>query len=620
MNDFFSVGNDLIERRIYFNDGMPIRGEIINKMSGEVWATDGREELISFPGITLAGSKVETDKDSITFTGADFTIKWEFTVFDDIPVIESVIGIKGKSRSTKVENPRDVDGIEGVFTNKGYRDYIDGFGHTSCAITLESVELFDRTDYTGHLIEKNERSLYFFGGREIARGHIFVLKEAISKQELLVVKNSPSAHAHYNRKEDDFMSAPMSNMHLNGSGINIEELLEDEYTYAYPSAIGVCGSGESKELFRRYYNKRYVKKTSYIMSNTWGDKNQDGRVSEEFILAELERAAVIGTDIVQIDDGWQQGLTANSKFANNGVWSGGYRDADKDFWAVNKKKFPNGFDKIVKSASDKGIELGLWFSPDANGDYAYWKEDADTLLGFYEKYGIRYFKLDGIRIKNRRCDKNLLKMFSRIREKAPSIVFNMDITAGKRFGFMCHKDIGDIFVENRYSDYPNYFPHNTLRTLWELSEYIPTQRLQMEVLNNKRNADKYTNILGPINYDIDYLFASVMVACPLLWMEMTALDGENVERLSKIAAVYKKYRDDFDEVYPIFEKPSGFSITGFRIVGKKQNYAVLLRENSEKSEFDIKIKEVLATNDENAEVGETVRINKQRGYLFGVLA
>ena len=175
-----------------------------------------------------------------------------------------------------------------------------------------------------------------------------------------------------------------------------------------------------------------------------------------------------------------------------------------------------------------------------------------------------------------------------------------------------------MFVENRYTDLGNYYPHNTLRNLWELSQYIPASRLQMEVLNNKRSENLYNDILAPSQYDIDYIFASVMAAKPLMWMELSSLDDDNIKRLKKIIAVYKKYRDDFEKIIPIGDKPSGFSLTGFKILGKKNNYVILLREMSEDDSFGVQVKKILATNDENAETSPA-KLTKEKSYLFGII-
>ena len=140
----------------------------------------------------------------------------------------------------------------------------------------------------------------------------------------------------------------------------------------------------------------------------------------------------------------------------------------------------------------------------------------------------------------------------------------------------------------------------------------------MELLNPRRNQDIYHDILAPAEYDMDYLFATVMTANPLVWMEMTGLDEECSDRLAQMISVYKKYREDFVRVMPILEKPNGFSLTGFKIYGKQQDYVLLFRELSDDSAFDISVKEILATNDEAAQA-MPVRLSKKRSYLFGSL-
>ena len=100
---------------------------------------------------------------------------------------------------------------------------------------------------------------------------------------------------------------------------------------------------------------------------------------------------------------------------------------------------------------------------------------------------------------------------------------------------------------------------------------------------------------------------------------MSSLDEESKEKLTQLIRVYKKYRQDFVKVTPIMEKPSGFALTGFLCEGKKANYVILLRELSEEEEFPYVVKEILATNDSQAQAGP-VKLTKKRSYLFGILA
>ena len=618
-NQSFKIGNDYIEREIIISDGVPQKSIIINKKTGAKWETSGEKPLIELRGIDFDGCNAMLCKDKIVFTKHNLTIVWEHSVCDNLPIIKSRIGVMGKPIEVHAENTSlGGDGVEGVEVKNSGRDYIECVGNKGNHVNVTVLNFYDRTDYTDHLVDRKTVPLYNRWGIGEFDGQVFALTERLTKAELLIVKEAPSTVAHFSKTCPDLVSEPIDNIHIGASGIDLSKISEDEFTYTYPVAIGVSQDNEWEQLFRDYYNSVYKVKRTYTMSNTWGDRNQDMRVSESFILKEIDRAKELGIDIVQIDDGWQTGITANSGLSDGGCWTGGYRDACPDFWCVNKAKFPNGLGKVVDYAKENGIEIGLWFSPDGVRDYADWELDADTLFGFYDTYGIKYFKLDGIKVNNRTAEKNILNMLSYVVEKSNgNVIFNMDITNGKRFGYLMHREFGDLFVENRYTDIGNYYPYRTMKNLWDLSRYFPASRMQMEVLNLRRNKDKYDDILAPDNYDIDFVFASVMVANPLLWMELQGLDDDSRQKLSKIIDVYKKYRDDFISVIPILDEPDGFSITGFKILGKANNYLILIRDQGECDTADIAVKEVLATNDDNIEL-EPIRFSGKKKYLFAV--
>ena len=74
-------------------------------------------------------------------------------------------------------------------------------------------------------------------------------------------------------------------------------------------------------------------------------------------------------------------------------------------------------------------------------------------------------------------------MFEAVRQATEdAVVFNLDLTAGQRYGYHYFNEYGNIFVENRYTDWSNYYPHWTLRNLWMLSRYVPPQNLQIEFM------------------------------------------------------------------------------------------------------------------------------------------
>lgn len=304
----------------------------------------------------------------------------------------------------------------------------------------------------------------------------------------------------------------------------------------------------------------------------------------------------MGIDIVQLDDGWQKGITANSALASNGVWEG-YYSFDLNFWDINLIKFPNGFEKIIKYANDKDVEIGLWFSPDSSKDFANWEKDAKVILSYYNKYGIHYYKLDGIKVRNKQSEINLVKLLDYLeKESLGRITLNLDITAEERFGYLYEKQYGTLYVENRYTDWGSYYPHYTLKNIWQLSEIIPTQRLQMELLNNRRNKHIYEDdLLAPHHYSIDYLFAIAMVTNPLFFMELSGLNEEDKQQLKKGLDVFKSIKEDISqsEVINIGQLPDGASFTGFKMItSKDKGYLLIFKELTYNNEFTYKLKDI----------------------------
>ena len=161
-------------------------------------------------------------------------------------------------------------------------------------------------------------------------------------------------------------------------------------------------------------------------------------------------------------------------------------------------------------------------------------------------------------------------------------VFNLDATAGRRGGYHTFNRYGNIFLENRYTDWQNYYPYWTLRNLWRLSKYVPAERLQIEFLNKWRNAAKYAgDPFGPANYRFDYLFATTMAAQPLAWMEAGNLP-EEAFALGETVARYRAVQEDFHRgvILPVGDEPSGRSWTGFQSAGEGRGYLLVLREHT----------------------------------------
>ena len=194
----------------------------------------------------------------------------------------------------------------------------------------------------------------------------------------------------------------------------------------------------------------------------------------------------------------------------------------------------------------------------------------------------------------------------RIYAFGPDVAVQLDVTRDARINYLCGRRYGTVFVENRYTKTRTFYPHRTLKNLWLLSKYLPAKRFQFELVNPDLNRESYEpdDEFSTPRYGIDYLFASVMVANPLFWMELQFLSKENCEKLKKLLAVWKEHRALFTEgdVRPIGEKPSGRSFTGFHITRGGEEYLLLFREATQKQsaafllESDAETAEILVSN------------------------
>ncbi len=476
-------------------------------------------------------------------------------------------------------------------------DILDSIPMASRHLSVESYKLYDKTDYNDMLVEKQNASVYSFRNGDLYReGNVFCINDYTSDNSIMMIKHSPTESSALNRKNKDFFMQGNVYATLYGTGIDFNNLPEGKVPY-YASAVGVGKIADIQDEYWRY-NTAFCtddpRNALFCMSNTWGDRSQDMAVCESFMLREIERARELGVDIIQIDDGWQLGVTANSLRKKGGVWEGYYAD-NSDFWLVNPERFPNGLKFIVGKAKENGIEFGLWFSPDSSNDFENYEKDIKTLMNLYNTYGVRYFKLDGVKIRNKLCEMRFIKLLQELTNLTKGDMrFNLDVTAEDRFGYMYQSQFGSLFVENRYTDFPNYFPHNTFKNVWNLAHVIPTRRLQMELLNTRRNTDKYDGVLfAPNTYSPDYLFATVMVANPLFWMEMSNLHDEDAKTLAKISNIYKNYKKELfnSRVIPVGEMPNGMTFSGYacKDLEDKSYNLILFREATEQDTYTYKL-------------------------------
>ena len=500
----------------------------------------------------------------VSFNIGHVQVRREYRLYDDVPAIACDTYLKGVWDITLEDNH-----ILDQICLKGRNWH--------CRV----VEFHDVTDHHNTLIE--EHSFISYHHKKFWNGNLLAARDAVSGDGLFLLKEAPCSDMQVGSGSGDF-ATKNGRFQVTRIGFSPEDILPDEWTRLYGCVMGVSGEDDlSEAMALRAYQKTQRRQVDMVMMNTWGDRSQDGRVSEAFCLQELDKAAALGITIYQIDDGWQVGKSPAS------VVKGGSFDniwARAGYWDVDPVKFPNGLSPIVEKAKALGIEIGLWFNPSVQDDMADWEKDAAVLTGLNKEYGIRIFKIDGLIIPSKKAERNLRKMLDRVREETgDDVIFNMDVTNGRRIGYNWFAEYGNIFLENRYTDWGNYYPYKTLRNLWQLSRYVAPERFQIEFLNPWRNADKYPeeDLFAPANYSFDYITAVSFAGQPLAWMEASNLPEEGYEIGPLLRDLHA------GTILPIGDEPSGRSWTGFQsITDPKHGYLIVYREATPAAKARIK--------------------------------
>ena len=608
--DTLTIGNGLIERKFVWNGGNLMTYSITDKVSGKTHFS-GRTEpdfvmtSVAGPGKNgkVSASRVletpvspEHYKVCVSFETGSLQVRREYRIYEDSPAIACDTWLKGRlkgSFASAVENNADRKNIEFSedMASRPVSAVIDRVNFKGNHWHAKAVEFWDVTDWNNNLVAERDIISY---RKNSYRGNILFMRDGTDGSGLYFLKEAPCSSVQLEYGNADFI-ADFGSFSVTSPGISTSDIRPDEWTGIYSCVLGVFDGGELEALtalrkYQKNVRRHLAGRDEMIMMNTWGDRSQDSKVNEQFCLAELEKAARLGITHFQIDDGWQVGKSPNSAVAKGSfmnIWD------NPDYWTPDPVKYPHGLTPIVEKGRELGIEIGLWFNPSIQNDFEDWRKDADALISLYEEYGICIFKIDGLNIPNKKAEQNLRRFFDAVSEATDyQVVFNLDVTAGRRGGYHYFNEYGNIFLENRYTDWGNYYPYHTLRNLWMLSRYVPAEKFQIEFLNRWRNADKYPSDdpFAPQNYSMDYLFAISMAGQPLAWMEASNLP-EEAYGLSSLIADYDKVRHQFHNgvILPVGDEPSGRSWTGFQsILNENEGYILVFRELNNETASEVR--------------------------------
>lgn len=582
--DTLVIGNECIERKFIWNDGNLVTYSLSDKANRKTTFTVKQAPDFFISKDTREASKgacrvekvAATDihpaylKTIVTFSLGTLDIQRIYRIYDGCPAIACDTYLKGSVNSVfggREENAADRKNIEFVedMKSKSVTAILDQLYLKGQHWHAKAVEFWDVTDWNNNLLAERDVIAY---RKNSYRGNLLFVRNGEEGTGFFFLKESPCSSVQLAYKGADFI-AEFGKFMITGLGITEKNIQEDTWTRTYSCVTGVYGDGELQALtalrsYQKNIRRHFRNRDEMVMMNTWGDRSQDTKVNEAFCLQELERAAKLGITHFQIDDGWQVGKSPNSAVAKGSfknIWD------NKDYWKPDPVKYPRGLAPIVKKGKKLGIEIGLWFNPSVQNDFVDWEKDAETLIGLYREYGIRIFKIDGLTIPTKKAEINLRNLFDKVlAETDNKVMFNLDATASRRGGYHMFNEYGNIFLENRYTDWQNYYPYWTLRNLWMLSKYVPAEKLQIEFLNKWRNTEKYgDDPFAPHRYSFEYLFATTMAGQPLAWFEASNLP-EEAFGIRDLMEKYKKVQYDFHQgtILPIGEEPSGRSWTGFQ--------------------------------------------------------
>lgn len=595
-------------RRVYdWNGGNLSTRSIVNKESGHVWISEENGPDMALPGQSAKAKLISFSVDvvpenrsheaflaaTVTYSMDELCIRRVIRLYPDCPVVASDFFFKGRpaadwyNAKVLLENVHDIHFVR-MGNLRKLLPVMEKVSMPGKHWRYRIVELYEMTDHLNNLVREEDPIGYY---ERLYRGNLLFAKNEESDQGLFFLKEAQSPNAQLKYMGGDYLAA-FGQIRMTGLGLGSEDISPDHWTQGYSAVTGVYDGTEYSALcalknYQSRLRKHYATRDEMVMMNTWGDRSDPySALTEKYVLEELDLCARLGISHYQLDYGWQ------TEVANLPLYGPGPKNNRDNpyYWLPDKVRFPNGFTPIMEKAAKLGIEVCVWFEPNYYDNYERWSNDADWLIRLNRLYGIRTFKVDGLRIHNKLSEVRVDSLFRKVSEALDNdVCINLDVTADRRFGYLYKNSYGNIFLENRYTDWGNYYPYLTLRNLWMLSKYVPAQNLQLEFPNNWRCTDKYSGMFVPASYDFEYLFAITMMAQPLAWMQAHNLPEEGF-KIGPVIKNYRKYQADIHDgmIFPIGEEPSGTSWTGFQSVQEGKGYFLVIRERNERENASLK--------------------------------
>ena len=357
-----------------------------------------------------------------------------------------------------------------------------------------------------------------------------------------------------------------------GTPLNLKDIEVDKYNWSWASwMIAYQGGDDYRELAIKEFDRLrfpiHLDRDVYVKADTWGgcSRGTDCRVRgvEVEVLDEIESVADLGIDILQIDDGWQRGLTDLAGMENG--------------WKPHPDVYPENWKNVKEKAKEFEINLGTWA--------AAYSISLEELKWNYDQVGFITWKLDfGIPQSYHGLNTMLQKArdFSQYTDHNAQISWDITENDPRLSGYYFGREFGGIWWSNRK---PKFHPRNVpqpwlmLRENWELSKYVNINKFQLPVKNFAR-VDK--NITDAHLHSQSYAVALGMPGTPVFFQTTRYYEGNDRNEVRNLLSIYKNYQKEmFDSyVFPIGEEPTNDNWAGFQWYHpeKSTGYLLLFRE------------------------------------------
>ncbi|WP_372808264.1 alpha-galactosidase [Pontiella sp.] len=360
-------------------------------------------------------------------------------------------------------------------------------------------------------------------------------------------------------------------LHNTGSALSAADLQPNEYRWCWATWTVLYPENTqwSRELAMKQFDRARFPvdpdRDVFVKANTWGSGNSGDEsmamAAEKEVLKEIDSAANLGIDVLQIDDGWQCGRQKPPNKARA--------------WQVREDWYPNGWATVREAALKKKLKLGLWTAAYAelddlkrnydDGGFVTWKYDFAS-MGNYNHLYAHWSKLRAFLL----YTGHRARMAVDVTENAP------------RFGYFWARDFGCVWLSNRKPENPpNTIPKPTLmlRENRELARYVNLNKFELPIQNfqrvNKTASDAHL-------YGHAYEVALGLMGIPTFFQTTYYYDAAARTEIRELLNVYKQQRQALYNryVFAIGDEPDGAAWSGFQWVdpGADEGYLLVFRE------------------------------------------